>query len=88
MYSSLNPGSNNLIWPNATGNLRAFVEDLFHEYNVDLYLVSLPATLATRLDGAKALYSHLLRCVFVGIQCGHVHACECGVVWCECGVVW
>lgn len=39
MYSAAKTGLTSIIWPNATGHLRAFVEDLFHEYNVDIYFV-------------------------------------------------
>lgn len=38
MYTTERTGLEKLIWQNVTGQLRAFVEDMFHEYNVDLYL--------------------------------------------------
>ena len=38
LYTASKKGLSSIIWPNTMGRLRAFVEDLFHEYNVDLYL--------------------------------------------------
>ena len=38
LYTASKKGLSSIIWPNTTGHLRAFVEDLFHKYNVDLYL--------------------------------------------------
>jgi hypothetical protein len=38
LYTSAKTDLSDLIWYNATGQLRGFVEDLFHKYDVDLWL--------------------------------------------------
>lgn len=38
LYTASKASLSSIIWPNTTGHLRAFVEDLFHQYNVDIYL--------------------------------------------------
>lgn len=38
LYTASKPGLSSIIWPNTTGHLRAAVEDMFHQYNVDIYL--------------------------------------------------
>ena len=74
MYSASNPGSNSIIWPNATGRVRAFVEDLFHQYDVDLYLcghVHAVSAISAHVCGVAVRY-HIMSCL-------HPHLCLCVV---------
>lgn len=66
MYSASNPGSNNIIWPNATGRVRAFVEDLFHQYDVDLYLCGHVHAVSRVLEAKQVPPLFTVLCFFLG----------------------